>query len=81
MSNQSSITLYTLKGCPHCAAIKLALSKYGITYKEISWNDKEGEKIINSLKLVKVPALSYFENGHEILLREAQDIVNWARNQ
>jgi len=81
MSNLSNITLYTLKGCPHCAAIKLALAKYGINYNEVSWNDAEGEKIIKKLKLVKVPALSYDKDGKEELLREAQDIVNWARNQ
>lgn len=81
MTNKSSITLYTLKGCPHCAAIKLSLAKYHIAYNEISWNDKEGEKIIKKLNLNRVPALSYQENGKEVLLKEAKEIVDWARNQ
>jgi glutaredoxin len=46
------LSLASLKGCPHCATAKLALAKGKVRYKEILWDEPEGEKIIEG-ELVK----------------------------
>jgi glutaredoxin len=56
-NNISELSLASLKGCPHCQAAKLALMKGNVTYKEILWDDPEGEKIIEGLGIQTVPVL------------------------
>ncbi|OPZ32447.1 MAG: hypothetical protein BWY98_01323 [Tenericutes bacterium ADurb.BinA155] len=51
------LSLASLKGCPHCATAKLALAKGKVRYKEILWDEPEGEKIIEGLGIQSVPVL------------------------
>lgn len=73
------LSLATLNGCPHCAKAKKILANYGITYKEISWDDPTGEKIIDSLKIKLVPVLLVPTSTGLMQVHLENDIEKWAK--
>jgi len=82
MNNEiKELSLASLRNCPHCHTAKLFLKKYHIVYKEILWDDPEGEKTIEALGIEKVPVLLVpSEKGLEKIEGE-KAIGDWARSQ
>jgi glutathione peroxidase len=75
----SELSLATLNGCPHCAKAKKILADYGVVYKEISWDDPLGEKIIDSLKIKLVPVLLVPTSHGLRQVHLEDDIEKWVK--
>jgi len=75
------LSLASLRDCPHCHTAKLLLKKYNIPYKEILWDEPEGEKIIEGLGIERVPVLLVPSAKGLTKIEGEKAIGEWARKE